>query len=316
MRTSSGRGISRRSWLVGTLAAWWAGAALGDVRGLDADDERELEQIRDLARKLGVGPLHAVEPTEHYLGVGDASEPFITEALNLCEGLASDYLAYFQKKGFAVKPPRERLSVVALADARSFAAFTGVEEGSAVGGIYDIQTNRLVIFDNRSRGGPQGARANSVSLFHEATHQLTYNTGLLDRRGDVPLCITEGLGMVGEVRRPRNLGRFGDRNIRRINDVLVPTLRQGRPLIPLRTLFEDEVFDDPRSEQLAYAQSWLLVDVLLRDAELLPKFRSYLQTIQPRRDGRLRIQDVEATLGDLDVLERKIRNDAINASRR
>ncbi|MEO6810073.1 MAG: DUF1570 domain-containing protein, partial [Isosphaeraceae bacterium] len=210
----------------------------------------------------------------------------------------------------------ERLTVVVLADARSFAAFTGEDEGSAVGGIYDIQTNRLVIFDNRSRGGTQGARANSVALFHEATHQLTYNTGLLDRRGDVPLCITEGLGMVGEVRRPRNLGKVGDRNVRRIEDVLVPTLRQGRPLIPLRTLFEDDVFDDTSRQQLAYAQSWLLVDDLLRDAEMRPGFRSYLQTIQPRRDGHQRIRDVEATLGDLDVLDRKLRNYAIKVSRR
>ena len=38
------------------------------------------------------------------------------------------------------------------------------------------------------------------TLVHEATHQLSFNTGLLNREGDTPLCIVEGLGTYGESR--------------------------------------------------------------------------------------------------------------------
>ena len=39
-----------------------------------------------------------------------------------------------------------------------------------------------------------------ITLSHEATHQLTFNTGLLNRKGDVPMCIAEGLAVYGEIR--------------------------------------------------------------------------------------------------------------------
>src|SRR5262249_33190682 len=134
------------------------------------------------------------------------------EALEICEALAKDFLKHFKEKEFPVVAPDHRLTVVLLADAPSFAKFLGSEEGEAVAGIYDLDTNRLVVFDNRGNGVALAARANTVALVHEATHQLCFNTGLLDRKGDVPLCISEGLATYGEVRRPRGPDRVGSLN--------------------------------------------------------------------------------------------------------
>ena len=72
-----------------------------------------------------------------------------------------------------------------------------------MGGHYELDTNRLVIFDFRPGGGPPAGanpkRINTFTLIHEATHQLTFNTGLLDRQGDVPVAVSEGLAMYAEL---------------------------------------------------------------------------------------------------------------------
>ena len=164
------------------------------------------------AEAAGIGPLTS-RTTRRYLGLSDAPAVFQNRALELCEELASDYLDHFKKKGFDPALPKSRMVVVALKDPAEFAAFLGVPVGGAVGGIYDIEANRLVVFDNRTRQAVgKLERANSISLFHEATHQLTYNSGLLDREGDVPTAISEGLGVYGEVRRPGGSTKIGDPN--------------------------------------------------------------------------------------------------------
>src|SRR5262245_15095820 len=138
--------IDRRTWLVGMTAGWLGLRA----RAQGPDDERpdlpgEPQAVEDLAWKLGLGPFRASR-TAHYLGIGDAPDAFRAEALQLCEATARDYLDYFQAHGFAVKRPEHRLTVVILSDAEGFAAFLETEPGAAVGGLYDLETNRLVVF--------------------------------------------------------------------------------------------------------------------------------------------------------------------------
>ena len=48
---------------------------------------------------------------------------------------------------------------------------------------------------------PRASHRNMETLAHEGTHQLSFNTGLLSREGDMPLCIVEGLGTYGEARK-------------------------------------------------------------------------------------------------------------------
>jgi hypothetical protein len=241
-----------------------------------------------------------------HLVVGDAPEPFLRKALGLCEALAKDYLAHFPSRGFAVGPPKARLTVVVLSGPEAFAKYLGVEPGEDVGGQYDPATNRLVIFDNRAREGsnPLRARANTLTLMHEATHQLTFNTGLLDRDADVPLWLSEGLAMYAEVRSPDGRTRIGQPNRERLA-VLREARAAGGWFRVADLVGNDAVLDDPRTEQLAYAQSWLLVYHLMQQGRS-EQLREFLELIRPRRDAARRADDARRAFGEPDRLDEEI----------
>jgi hypothetical protein len=134
---------------------------------------------------------------------------------------------------------------------------------------------------------------------------LSFNTGLLDRVGDVPKCISEGLATYAEVRRPNGrAGKVGDMNVLRL-DVLIAAQKAAKPWYPVATLLTDEkVLEDTETEQLAYAQSWLLMHYLLnRQPE---KLKTYLELIGPRRDTDHRTVDARECFGDLEKLDQEL----------
>ncbi len=284
------------------------------IRPIWADEPAGVEatEVEAIGAKLdaaGLGPVNS-KATKRFLGVGNTSAGFRDRALDLCEGLADDYLRHFAAHGFAVALPADRLTVVVLRDAASLAAVFGGALGEAIGGFYDLDSNRLVLFDNRTAvadRGPAaiaGERANTITLFHEATHQLTFNTGPLDRQSDVPLLVSEGLAAYGETRRPDGRTRIGRVNAERLA-VVAATIQQGDALIPIeRLLVEDQTFRDESTRQLAYAQAWLFVYGLMSDRRRTSKFRAYLDRIRERKVRASRVADLESTIGppaDLDA---------------
>ncbi len=312
---------TRRRFLVAGLTILAAGVAGGRVAMGQASPETtpgissDEQAVRDRAKAVGISPIQKVEGTR-YLVIGDAPETFQKAALALCDDLAKDYLDHFQGRGFAVSLPEGRLTVVALSGPKAFADYLGVSQEQAVGGIYDLETNRLVMFDNRARAnaGPKVERANTVALIHEATHQLTFNSGLLNRQGDIPLAVSEGLAMYGEVMRPRGRGEVGDVNIERLK-VLVA--HRDDPWFRSSTMLENDApFTNPADEQLALAQAWLLTYHLMTERDQLPKFRAYLDAIRPRTDASHRLEDAKTTLGDLDALDRDLSRKAALLVRR
>ena len=94
-----------------------------------------------------------------------------------------------------------------------------------------------------------GGIENLHALAHEATHQLTYNTGLLERHGDVAVCISEGLAMYGESRKPIGRTPPGRRNLVRLRDLGL--IRSGLvPWIPLADLLaNDQLSAGPASSR-------------------------------------------------------------------
>src|SRR4051812_14228524 len=74
--------LTRRGWLAasvaGSLCGLWS-------RSWAADEAETVEeaQVNERARKVGLGPLHSSR-TEHYLGIGDAPDPFRNQALVRC----------------------------------------------------------------------------------------------------------------------------------------------------------------------------------------------------------------------------------------
>jgi hypothetical protein len=243
---------------------------------------------------------------ELYLGVGDADEAFRATAIKLCEALARDFLKHFQDRHFAVQRPESRLLMVVLSGPAELAAFLGQNPGDDVRGIYDIDADWLVLCDNRAGpGGPKAERANTIALFHEATHQLCFHAGLLQRAGDVPLAVSEGLAAYGEVRSVNGRTPIGALNGPR-RDVLRPLFdRAGRllgTLFPLAGLLaDDELLNQPATQQRAYAQSWALVHMLMQP-DNQARMRNYLEAIKPRRNTHARLDDAARHLGDLGEL--------------
>ena len=306
VRTAPTAAISRRAWLAAAVMGGWATRLRADE---PKAEDRDREEVEARGREAGLGPITFTE-TEHYLGIGDAPDDFRERALKICETLTTDYLVHFQFKKFVVERPAHRLTLVTLADADSYAKFTGEPAPIGVGGHYNLETNRLVLFDNRKNGGSSlAARANLVALAHEATHQLTCNTGLLDRVSDVPLAISEGLATYAEVRSPVGSTKLGQLNRGRI-DGLALAVREGVPWAPVdRLLTDDSLFRDevePAVNQLAYAESWLLTASLMHEADPAP-YRGYLAALRDRRDPSHRLEDARTHLGDLDRLDQTLR---------
>ena len=294
---------SRRRWLIASLAYGALGAS-------PSRDDPRLASIRDRAKKAEM-PVFDETQTTHYLGIGDALERFRRDALRICEEVAADYFKLFSAKGFEPKWPEGKLPVVILAGPKSYAKFEGGLPNEAVGGHFDLNENRLVMFDFREPGAnPKAAipeQDNTLVLVHETIHQLTFNTGLLDLRADTPLCISEGLATFGETWTPRTRSGLGANNSRR-RKAYEEERKKGVRWIPVPRLFaDDRSLTDAETEQMGYAGSWLLVSKLLKDPVRLPKFRDYLAELRTHPDPSKRIEVATRHLGDLDKLDREIR---------
>ncbi len=311
-----GAGLCRRDWLAAGLTLALAGVA--NRSGFGREDvlvDGEGIEVRRKLEGAGLGPIESRSSTS-YLVVGDAPVEFLETALRICEGLAKDYLTHFLERKFEVRLPAERLTVVALSGPSAFATYLSTTEDEAVGGQYDITTNRLVMFDNRARvnAGPLVERANTVSLMHEAMHQLTYNTGLLERNAVIPLAINEGLGTYTETRRPDGRVPIGRPNMFRVL-VLVQALRERVSLMPATELFAVRGLPrDPDAAQQFYAQCWLLVYTLMGNPRRVPQFRRYLVGLKGPKQvpGADPVRQAEEVFGDLAQLER----DMLSALRR
>ena len=138
------RSISRRSWLLGTLAVSALGAAPGE-------GNPQLEAIRERGRKARMEGFDESE-SAHYLGIGDAPKRFREAALEICEAVAADYRKHFTEKGFELTTPPGKLTVVILLGPKSYAMFEGGFVDDAIGGHFDLDENRLVMFDFRGPG--------------------------------------------------------------------------------------------------------------------------------------------------------------------
>jgi hypothetical protein len=306
----SGLALSRRRWLIGSMLGTLGLAA--SARGGPAAPADEEAEIRAVGRKAGLDPFRVTE-TEHYLGIGDAPDAFRDQALRICKELAAIYQKHFHDKGFVVNFPGRRLTVVTLKSQASYGAFLGEDAGEIVGGHYDLDTNRLVIFDNRPRQSNLAApseRINTFTLVHEALHQLTYNTGLLDRRADVPVALSEGLAMYGELWQPNRRAILGQTNRPRLQ-VLIEHSNKPEDWIPVGSLLSDDtLFHNKSKQQLAYAVAWVLVHFHLKTPSRLPKFRAYFDAIRSRRDSADRLNDAQAHLGSFDRLDTGLRKHA------
>ena len=306
--------MTRRDWLAAAALGCFATPALAQERRHPRSEDEAEKLVEDRAKEVGLKGFHT-SGTKNFVGIGDAPDAFRKKALDICEKLLHEYQSHFQFKNIHLKPIKDRLTVVTLADLKSFSAFSGMDEAPGVGGFYDRDTNRLVMFDNRALdqlNQDRARQANLVSLVHEATHQLTFNTGLLNRDGDVPQCLSEGFATYAEEWQPNRLSHLGKENHGRRQGLEVAH-KAGVSWIPIaKLLADDRIFDGgggtDAALQLAYAESWIFVYVQM--TLHLTQFREYLKAIYERTDSQTRLEDSRAHLGDLDELDQSLRRAA------
>jgi Protein of unknown function (DUF1570) len=305
--------LSRRSLVQGVLTAITGLSSSSLVAGQGptspgrATEAEEIAEVEKLLREARLAPLYNTS-TAHFLVVGDAPEAHQRQALALCESLGEAFLIDFRKRGFTLEYPDRRLTVIALRDQDSYSALLGEAPGKDVGGHYDLQTNRLVIFDFRPKQEAivgQAERVNLFTLVHETAHQLSFNTGMLNRQVDLPQCVSEGLATYVELWRPGVKNAIGGINRPRMED-----LRRAKDWIQIGDLLADDTAFDKKTEHLAYAESWLLVHYLLWGKSRQTRFRQYVTEVQAanKGDGRLRI--AERVLGPIAKLDHELKDEA------
>ncbi len=306
--TDDVRMIRRRTWLAGSALAL-AGASLAP----GAEGDAAIDAVKAKARKAGMNPFEAFD-SKNFRAIGDATPRYCREALEVCEAVAADYRKLFKDKGFNLDWPDRPMVVVVLASPQSYAAFEGGFVDEAIGGHYDLAENRLVTFDFRQRdpnakvGAIIPQEDNTLALVHETFHLLTFNTGLLDRKGDVPLVVSEGLATYGETWRPRNRGTIGANNLRRLQGFRDEQKPGTSPWIPFeQVLGDDKILNEPRTQQVGYYEAWRFAHKMLSTAGRAAKFRDYLEAIKKESDPSHRAEVAAKYFGELDKLDKELR---------
>jgi len=308
--------LSRRSWLAGTML--YGIGAVTVARGAtdtgeddgDAGEAEEIADVQSKAKKAGLEPF-AHSRTKHFLCLGNAPAKFRGAALEICESLAESFLAYFRERGFKVAFPAHRLTVIALKDDASYRAYINRVPDDLEGGHYDLDANRLVMFDFRPKKSDLAAaaeRINLLCLIHETTHLLCFNTGLLSLKADVPACISEGLATYVELWQPKGKRKIGGKNEYRLDALLIAARQNAESWIPIADILaDDDVCEGAKTVQRAYAESWLLVHYLIKTVAQLVKFKAYLAEIPVATGAAKRLEYAEARLGSLKTLDREVK---------
>jgi hypothetical protein len=290
-----------------------------------------------LARDKHLAPMARYD-SKHFLAISNATEDDTERRLYNCELLYDLFYDHFRRKGFAIRTPGSKLMVALFNSQEGFEAYLGSRLSSSITGLYHPQTNRLVVYDyatnrafveSKERGG-QAARGianglerqrivgefsraaqthrndtNLGTIMHEAAHQLSFNSGLLNREGDVALWLAEGLACYCEPTQNGDWQGVGAANPQRAT-ALGRVVRGGGKLIPLKDLIasDDWLRKATTVDQvlLGYAQSWALFRLLMEERPRA--LRQYLAVIYARRTAEHRLADFVENFGaDLAKLE-------------
>jgi hypothetical protein len=301
--------VSRRAWL--GLAGMGLGSGLASARaeapGLSPEDEKNRDDALARAKEVGIGRLR-LRTTAHFLALGNAADSFMGKATDIGESLLADYLEYFKARGFPVHPPDHRLVLVILSTPKEQLRFLGDDEDpNDAAPVFDPDAGRIVFFDLRAGGiKGQGARerGNTITLCHETSLLVMEKSGLLHPDADVPTSVREGLAGFLEFRPPTGRSPLGKPNPRQL---ALLSHDNSPPWIAVpRLIRDDKLFEEGATVGLAMAESWVLVDQLMRSPARLPGFLRYLEAINARRDPAHRLEDARAHLGDLDRLDKDL----------
>jgi len=290
--------------------------------------------VHRLEQENKLPPLTRYE-SKHFTAWSNAEERYTEMRLRNCELIHGMFFDHFRRRGFNVRPPAVKLMVAIFDTQTGFEAYLGHAMPVHIMGIYHPVTNRLVVYDidqNRAviarsdQAREEGKQirsdlarihyvktiarqlrdfsndANIAIIMHEVAHQLSFNCGLVNRQGDVPFWVAEGLACYCEATDQGGWQGIGEANPERLMPLAAQVNGNG-PFIPLQTLITfDNYHGDARQALLAYGQSWALFRMLMEER---PKeLRRFLTTIYQRRTPEHRLADFTDAFGvDLGRLE-------------
>jgi hypothetical protein len=311
----------------------------GGFRIASANDEN----ARDFAGLMKqLAATHRLAPAErvtsrHFLAYSNGANEYARQRLHDCETIYPLFYEHFRGKGFDVREPGARLMVAIFDSQAGLEAYLGQQVTAALTGLYHRPSNRLVVYDyarnrsfeDRRRKGEEFSRqlrtdveranfrgslsrqadvrradANVATIMHEVAHQLSFNSGLLNREGDVPSWLAEGLACYCESTSNGGWQGIGEPNALRAARLAGPA--GGGTFFPLRSLVASDDWLRKASSVdnvlLGYSQSWALFRMLM---EQRPRaLRQYLASVYPRRTPERRLEDFALAFGtDLAKLE-------------
>ncbi|HJT76141.1 MAG TPA: DUF1570 domain-containing protein [Gemmataceae bacterium] len=292
-----------------------------------------------LAQEQHLSPMGRYD-SDHFVALSNADPGFSELRLNNCELIYDCFYEHFRRKGFRLHRPPSKLMVAVFDTQGGWEAYLGQRMPEGVIGFYHPPSNRLVVYDigaNRDfkatkRRLKEASRAigsdldrqrfvstlnrvsddirsgvNIMGIMHEVSHQLSFNSGMFNRDGDVPLWLAEGEATYCEATRDSAWQGIGEPNPERLN-LLKALVDQKGALIPLRDLITSDEWlrKDPNLALLGYAESWALFKMLME--ERTSAFRGYINFIYYRMTPDERLQDFTQFFSDLPRLELRLRD--------
>jgi len=301
---------------------------------------REFAQdMLQLGRKHNLPPMVRLD-SKHFMAISNAADEETEHRLYNCETIHALFYEHFRGKGFSVREPGVRMMVAVFDSQAGFEAYLGQAMPVAVTGLYHKPSNRLVVYDYGQNRAFLAAKAqgdkitkqmpytlarqsvvadfsrqardrrsdvNVGTIMHEVAHQLSFNGGMLNREGDVPVWLAEGLACYCEATEAGNWQGIGKPNAQR-TQALAAQLRAKAGFLPLRALLasDDWLRRATSTPQviLGYAQSWALFRMLIEEHPRA--LRQYLALIYPRQTPDHRLTDFAQVFGaDLAGFEKR-----------
>jgi hypothetical protein len=292
--------------------------------------EEFCREMAKLIERAELAPTVRYE-SKHFLALSNAGEGFSGARLRDCELIYNCFWDHFLKKGFELHEPDTQLMMAVFDSRAGFQAYLGKEVPTFFSGMYQRDTNRFVTYDfgqnegllaakraaarsmrridsqilrqrsldgiNRWASGRRGD-VNVATMMHEVAHQLTFNCGMLNREGDVPVWSAEGLACYCEATSDGTWQGIGEISAERAVP-LAEAIHEKRALLSVRDLVSSEQWLRRKSNEqnilLGYAQSWALMRMLLEEQPR--EVRAYLSLIYPRRTPDHRLVDFAEIFG-------------------
>jgi hypothetical protein len=293
-------------------------------------DIREFSRFMvNLAAEHNLPPMLRYD-SRHFTALSNAEDGFSESRLRDCELMYELFYEHFSSKGFVIQEPPDKLMVALFDSQAGFEAYLGYEMDAEITGIYHLKSNRFVMYDfgqNRNYLSAKQAAERKVreidsqldrqrylgavqrqardarsdvnvgTIMHEVAHQISFNCGLLNRKGDIPLWLAEGLACYCEATHNGAWQGIGEPNRERLLP-LVSLSRAHRPLIPVKTLIESEDWlhgQDPKTAGLLYSESWALFSMLMEERP--HDLGTYFDLVCSRRMSERRSADFEQAFG-------------------